>query len=99
MVYYEVVQEPEAGLAEPLERYMRAKHIPEILATGCFREIAFQRDADGRFRSRYGAATQADLDRYLAEHTAAFRADFLAHFPQGVTLERRIWTDVEVWQR
>jgi hypothetical protein len=41
--------------------------------------------------------TQADLDRYLEHHTEALRADFAAHFPEGVSLSREVWVTLERW--
>ena len=97
MIVYEVTLDAEPALVDALERYMRATHIPQILATGCFAAIRFERATPSRFRTRYGAATRADLDRYLAEHTAHFRADFAAHFPTGVRASREIWEEVQAW--
>ncbi|HJW09723.1 MAG TPA: DUF4286 family protein [Holophagaceae bacterium] len=97
MVAYEVTVEVRADLAEAFERYMRTKHIPEILATGCFARIHFERAAPTRFRSRYEAASQGDLDRYLAQHTARFREDFMAHFPEGCMPSREVWSALETW--
>ena len=97
MVAYEVAVEVRADLAGAFERYMREQHIPEILVTGCFARIHFERGAPTRFRSRYEAASQAELDRYLAEHTARFRQDFMAHFPEGCTLSREVWESLEVF--
>ena len=95
MVRYEVTAEVAPEHVERYAHYMRTKHIPEILSTGCFARIGFDRAGPTRFRSRYEAATRADLDRYLAEHTARYRADFAAHFPIGVTLSRDVWEEVE----
>ena len=97
MVHYEVVVEAAPEVAARFEAYMRGKHIPEILATGCFRDIRLQRGDGGRFRTVYSAETRADLERYLADHTAAFRADFNMHFPDGVSAAREVWTDLEAW--
>lgn len=97
MVSYEVNVDVEARLAEAFDRYMREQHIPEILATGCFTTIEFQRASPTRFRSCYRAAAQLDLDRYLAEHTARFREDFLRHFPEGAIPSREVWLLREAW--
>ena len=97
MVRYEVTVDVEPELAERLAGYMREKHIPEILRTGCFAAISFEQAGPARFRTSYVARTQADLDRYLAEHTAHFRADFLAHFPSGASASREVWTVAEEW--
>lgn len=99
MVTYEVNVEVEPYLADGFQRYMVLKHIPEILATGCFVGIAFERGAPGRFRTRYQAATQEDLDRYLEDHTLRFREDFLRHFPEGISVRRETWESVERWDR
>ncbi|HJU83652.1 MAG TPA: DUF4286 family protein [Holophagaceae bacterium] len=97
MVAYEVTVSVREDLAEPFERYMRDKHIPEILATGCFTRIRFEQASPTLFRTRYEAASRADLDRYLGGHTAHFRQDFLAHFPEGCAPSREIWDPLQVF--
>lgn len=99
MVTYDVHAEVEPFLAEAFQRYMLLKHLPEILATGCFAAIHFERGGPGRFRTRYQAATQADLDRYLEGHTQAFREDLARSFPQGVATRRETWESVQAWER
>jgi uncharacterized protein DUF4286 len=97
-VRYEVTVEVEPPLAEAFVRYMSGKHIPEIFATGCFRRIQLDRAGPTTFRTVYDAATPDELDRYLREHTAAFRADFATHFPAGVTVSRATWTQLASWE-
>jgi hypothetical protein len=96
MVRYEVVADVKPELADRYEEYMRTRHLPDILSTRCFVSAALDRVSATRFRSRYEARTRADVDRYLAEHTARYRADFAAHFPTGVTLSREIWEETVV---
>ena len=62
-----------------------------------FVRIAFEQAGPLRFRTSYIAATREALDLYLNEHTAHFRADFLAHFPSGAVLAREIWSETEHW--
>lgn len=97
MIAYEVTAEPEERLAGSFERYMRETHIREVLATGCFQSAILASSSSGRYRTQYLARNQADLDRYLERHTAALRADFAAHFPEGVALSREVWMTVERW--
>src|SRR5690348_17884975 len=85
MIRYEVTVAVREGLGERFERYFIDTHIPEILATGCFLDIRFERSDSGTYRTVYHAATRADLDRYLSQHSAIYRADFVKHFPDGVT--------------
>ena len=96
---FEVTLEIEPGLLPAVLRELREHHIPEILKTGCFSVIQLDRIDDGRLRTRYEAARAADLDRYLKEHTAHFRADFMARFPAGVSATREVWEFVEQWRR
>jgi hypothetical protein len=98
-VAYEVTLEVEPELADAVCRELIEHHIPAILATGCFRAIRLERAENGRIRTRYEAATRADLDRYLAEHTARFRAEFMSRFPTGVRPTRGFWHEVEAWDR
>ncbi|OQS00766.1 hypothetical protein ACHHYP_02706 [Achlya hypogyna] len=99
-VVYEVVVRCEASVAARLSEYMTGRHLPQILATGCFAEIEFEQSAPDAFRTRYKADSQADLDRYLAEHTAALRDDFAAHFPSGIlAVERVNWTVLRTFKK
>lgn len=96
MIRYEVVLDCPAATAPALERWMRTIHIPEMLATGCFVGIHFDR-AGGRFRTVYQAATRQHLDRYLAEHATTMRASFQQRFPDRVTVSRETWEQVQDW--
>jgi hypothetical protein len=97
MISYEVTADVEESLVTAYERYMREAHVPAVLATGCFQSAILARSSPGRYRTSYLATSKADLDRYLATHTTALRADFAAHFPEGVSLSREVWATVERW--
>lgn len=97
MIWYEVTIHVDPAIAGAVEHYMRGRHIPEILATGCFTEAEFARMSAGRFRTRYGAEREEDLARYLREHTRAFRDDFQRHVPEGATLSRETWETIQRW--
>lgn len=97
LILYEVTLQVDPGFAAAVEEYMRGRHIPAILATGCFRRIRFDRASSARFRTCYQADAQADLDRYLRDHAPKFRAEFQSDFPTGVTVTRETWTERETW--
>lgn len=97
MVTYEVTTVVEPRLVEAYERFMGEIHIPELLATGCFRGATLTRSAPGRYRVRYEAPSEADLERYLATHATRLRTDFAAHFPEGVTVSREVWVAIGDW--
>ena len=97
MILYEVTLQVESSLAEQVESHMRVEHIPAIFATGCFQQIYFDRASPARFRTRYFAQSQADLDRYLQHHAPGLRAQFQARFASGVRLTRETWFTVQSW--
>ena len=97
MVSYEVTLQVEASLAPAVERFMRSSHIPAIFGTGCFRRVVFSRASANSFRTAYQADSQAQLDRYLKDHAPAFRAEVVTTFPDGLTVTREIWAQMEVW--
>lgn len=93
MIIYEVNAVVDEPLRERYERYMR-KHLQDVLASGCFVSATLERATPGKYRATYRAPTQDDVDRYLREHTSLLRADFVKHFPEGVRLEREVWTEL-----
>lgn len=96
-VVYEVRAEVPVDLAQRYERWMREEHIPAVLATGCFTGARLERTGEHTFRTRYAAATLADLDRYLSRHTATLREAFAREFPAGITVAREVWTEAQAW--
>lgn len=93
MLSYEVTIElEEPSLAGALERYMCDKHLAEVFSTGCFLDAHFERAEV--YRTRYSVASQEDLDRYIAQHAPRMRADFQEHFPAGLRVTRRVWSEL-----
>ncbi|MCS6805685.1 MAG: DUF4286 family protein [Acidobacteriota bacterium] len=97
MVIYEITAIVSPALTQAFERYMREQHIPDVLATGYFTAACFASSTSGRYRVRYEATSQESLDRYLTECAPRLRADFVAHFPDGIQLEREVWQRLERW--
>jgi hypothetical protein len=97
MVTYEVTLQLDEVRASALVDYMMRDHIPAIWGTGCFRHIRFDQASPTRFRTCYQAEAQADLDRYLRDHAAGFRAEFAGRFSSGVALSREVWTTHQMW--
>jgi len=97
MVIYEITATVDPGVVDAYERYMGQRHIPALLATGCFQGAVFTRAAPGRYRVRYEAPSDLDLEHYLAQHAPRLREDFASHFPAGVTLSREVWVVIHAW--
>ncbi|MCU0648562.1 MAG: DUF4286 family protein [Gemmatimonadaceae bacterium] len=97
MIAYEVTATIRPDLAATYERYLRAEHIPDLMATGCFVGARIAQATAGRYRITYDAPDAAALDRYLAEHAPRLRAHVRERFPEGLALDREVWTVLEAW--
>lgn len=97
MIAYEVTADIDENLAPRYIAFMRDRHIPQILATGCFAHAELVRASESRFRQRYLASSLADLERYLETRAPALRKDFAEQFPDGTHLTREIWEEIGRW--
>lgn len=98
MITYEVTAAVDPALVSRYEHYMQTRHIPDLLATGCFIAATFSRSArPGRYRIRYEAADEAVLERYLSQYATELRAHVDSEFPSGVTLSRENWHILRAW--
>lgn len=91
MIVYEVTATIDADLADKFERYMREKHIADVLDTGAFVRASFETSEKGRYRTRYIAETHDALDNYLSEFAPLLRDDVSANFPTGTQFSREYW--------
>ncbi|KXK02939.1 MAG: hypothetical protein UZ17_ACD001001387 [Acidobacteria bacterium OLB17] len=92
MFCYEVSAVVPDSLRPQFEEYMLAKHIAEVLETGCFVRARFCALAHS-YATSYIARSQSEVDRYLEHFTEAMRDDFKLHFPEGIELSRRIYEE------
>ena len=81
MFIYNVTIKVEHTIHEAWVEWMKARHIPDVMATGCFTHYQFVRlldidETDGvTYAAQYYAATKADYNRYLELHAPALRQD------------------------
>jgi len=97
MIVYEVTATVADEHRAEYERYIRDRHIPDLMKTGCFDGAAIERSAQGRYRVRYIAPSRDELDRYMTDHAPRLRADFVEHFPSGADLSREEWIVLETF--
>jgi 3-hydroxyisobutyrate dehydrogenase len=96
-VVYEVTARVDDALAYDYERFMIETHLPDVVRTGCFLHARLDQGGEGQYRAAYHAASQAEVDRYLADFAPALRDEMAARFPTGLTLSRRIWVERARW--
>jgi hypothetical protein len=97
MIIYEITATVRADLIEAYEEYMRETHIPDLLATGFFSGARLMRAGENRYRIQYEARDPKALDEYLNTEATRLRADFLAHFAEGIELARENWEVLRIW--
>ena len=97
MISYEVTVDVAVELCDQFIAYMLIRHIPDLMATGCFVSADFSQAGESRFRQRYVALAREDLDRYLSEHAGRLREDFAKHFPNGAAVTREVWELHKQW--
>lgn len=97
MITYEITAIVNEELCADYERYMRDRHIPDLLGTGAFAGASIGRSSPGRYRVRYEAHDREELDRYLRDHAPGLRDHFMATFPSGVEVSREEWVVLERW--
>lgn len=97
MIVYEVTAEVPPEAREAFVQYQTERHIPDVVATGCFVSAALEEEADGRYRASYVAPSAEVLERYLRDHAPALRAHFAEHAPAGVRQTRGTWRRVWAW--
>jgi len=98
MIIYEVTTDVEPASIPAYEAYMRDRHIPDVLRTGCFVRASIARSISGRYRIRYVATSMDVLDRYLGEHSQQFRDDFAEHLGASVQVSREVWSELQHWE-
>lgn len=97
MLTYEITATVRPDLCDAYERYMRERHIPDLMRTGKFASASFSRSAAGRYRIRYEARSREELDRYLSEDAPRLRQHFADTFSSGIELVREEWQILEEW--
>lgn len=81
MLVYEVTVRLQHSDEDAFRGFMIEAHIPDIVATGCFDQVSFQRLGEKHFRTQYQALNQEDLDRYLTQHAPNFVKTSSSTFP------------------
>ena len=98
MVIYEITAVVQPNLVEAYEKYMRERHIPDLLATKYFHAAYFTRTLENHYRIQYHAHDEEILREYLDKEAERLRADFIAHFPEGIEISREVWIVLHSWQ-
>lgn len=97
MIIYEITAIVSKDLIEEYEKYMRERHIPDLIETGFFARAFFTRSENHRYRIQYHAHDEKSLDEYLKTKAEFLRTHFLETFPEGIELSRENWEILQEW--
>ncbi len=81
MFIYNVTNKVSWTIHDAWVQWMKEKHIPEVLKSGCFTQAQLVRildidDAEGpTYAAQYQAADREEYDRYIAQFAPALRDD------------------------
>lgn len=93
---YAVTVRIDRSLAEEWLEWMRRVHVPQILATGCFRRCTVERqdpepeEARAAFLLLYQARSPEALERYRASHAPALQRSHSARYAGRFEVSREI---------
>jgi pyrroloquinoline quinone (PQQ) biosynthesis protein C len=82
MIIYNVTVNVDNSVHDEWLNWMKSKHIPDVVATGCFTEgkifrILVNEESGISYSIQYSAPTMDDVNRYLKNHAEALRNDAL----------------------
>ena len=100
MILYNVTVSIDPQIESVWTEYMRKKHIPEVMETGCFLESRFCRvhgEEEGgvTYATTYVLPNQETYDNYLAQFAEKLRDDFNAKWQGQFAAFRTLLTVVE----
>lgn len=100
MILYNVTVSIDESIHEDWLDWMRAKHVPEVMATGCFVEARISKvhgEEEGgfTFAMSYVATNQEKYDEYQNNHAAALQAEHNARYAGNVAAFRTMLTILE----
>ena len=81
MIIYNVTTKVEHSIHEAWVEWMKTKHIPEVMRSGCFTKFQFVQvleidESDGvTYAAQYYAANEDDYKKYIEVFAPALRQD------------------------
>jgi hypothetical protein len=83
MLIYNVTTKVNWSIHEAWVKWMKEKHLPDVMNTGCFTDMRFVRiletdEAEGpTYAAQFHAADRSEYDRYIERFAPAMRKDVM----------------------
>ena len=100
MIIYNVTVNIETDVHDAWLDWMKSKHIPDVVATGCFTEgrmfrILVEEQQGVSYSIQYRAESMEDVDRYLGNFAQGLREDAHKEFGGKFTAFRTLLEHIE----
>ena len=100
MVLYNITVNIDEGVKLDWLDWMRKKHVPDVMATGCFIESRISRvhgDEEGglTFAISYLSQTKEDYDRYLLKYATELQREHMEKYKGKFAAFRTILSVIE----
>jgi hypothetical protein len=100
MILYNVTVSIDERVHHEWLEWMKTKHVPDVMATGCFIESRISRvhgEEEGglSFAISYLCKTQEDYDRYTKEHAAELQREHALKYNGQFAAFRTMLTVIE----
>lgn len=85
------------------EEWMRSRHVPDVLATGCFRRAWMLRSAEADtathrgYRMLYELEDEGALERYRSQHAAFLQQEHLERYAGDYEASRTVHDVIETF--
>jgi hypothetical protein len=83
LLIYNVTTKIDWSIHEAWVKWMKEKHLPEVMESGCFTDLRFVRlletdETEGpTYAAQFHAATREDYERYISQHAPTLRKDVM----------------------
>jgi len=97
MIIYQVKITIQQEVEEDWVFWMRAVHIPDVIATGLVRNYQFlkpQDTAESVYCINYYFDNQQDYERYVEEFAPQLKQDVIERYPNKFTASRQLFDQI-----
>src|SRR5688572_24267201 len=99
MIIYNVTVNIEDAVHDEWLEWMRTKHIPDVVATGCFSSgkmfrILVQEDSGSSYSIQYRAPNKAAIERYMRDHAPALQKEHMEKYKDKFVAFRTLLEEV-----
>ncbi len=95
MIIYNVTVNIDSSVHDEWLEWMKSKHIPDVVATGCFSSgnifrIMVDEQSGVSYSVQYCAASMEDINRYMKDHAPALQKEHKDKYEEKFTAFRTL---------